>query len=284
MKLQKCHDMQKVTSDKLIVRFFYHAAGIILVLKQRIAILFCILIIMALSAPQFALSESMNLSGSLNLNEIQQTSNTSLFLSLAVSLAESIIPIVVGAAVGHKAMRYWQEKKSKIASKNQVIEDYLQSFKRSSTLLDGFVKRTFDAYIIFEQDTTSNLIMMKDYTDENQNIRGFLKFPTNKDEQPSNRFIEEYKEFVLELDRTNHARNRLYSYLAIFYKDGDKTIQKLKSIENLLNKSKLVINKFFHSANEADFVKFYDKYFVLSGEIVTQTENIESELAQLKFR
>ena len=57
---------------------------------------------MALSAPQFALSESMNLSGSLNLNEIQETSNTSLFLSLAVSLAESIIPIVVGAAVGTK--------------------------------------------------------------------------------------------------------------------------------------------------------------------------------------
>ena len=42
-------------------------------------------------------------------------------------------------------MRYWQEKKSKIENKNQVIEDYLQSFKRSSTLLDGFVKRTFDA-------------------------------------------------------------------------------------------------------------------------------------------
>ncbi|HJT10916.1 MAG TPA: hypothetical protein VJ771_09075 [Candidatus Nitrosotalea sp.] len=226
----------------------------------------------------------MSLSGNLNLNEVQETSNTSLFLSLAVSLAESIIPIIVGAAVGHKAMRYWQEKKSKMASKNQIIEDYLQSFKRSSTLLDRFIHRIFEAYVVFEQDATSKLILIKDYTDESHDIRGFLKFPTNKDELPSNRFIEEYKEFVSDLDRSSHIGNRLYSSLTLFYKDGDETIKKLESIENLLNKSKLVMKKFFHSTNETEFIKFYDKYFILHDQIAMETKNIELDLAQLKFR
>ncbi len=226
----------------------------------------------------------MNLTGSLNLNEVQETSNTSLLLSLAVSLAESVIPIVIGATVGHKAMKYWQEKKEKVATKSSVLADYVQSFKRRGALLDGFVKRIFGAYIVFERDAKSQLVTIKDYTDGEFGIQGFLKFPSDANELPSRRFAEEYKELVLETDKTAHVKNRLYSSLGLYYKDGNEATKKLEYIENLLNKAELVVNKFFSSTNGDDFVKLRDNYFALSEKIASETENIGLELTRLRFR
>src|SRR5574337_48659 len=105
--------------------------------------------------PNMVLGDSLNLTGSLNVNDTQIINTSNLLVSMLVSLAEAIIPILVGAAVGHKSINHWQEKKDRIASKNNIFTDYAQSFKCHSTLLDNFVERVFKSYVVFQKDDNS---------------------------------------------------------------------------------------------------------------------------------
>src|SRR5574337_267624 len=143
--------------------------------------------------PNMVLGDSLNLTGSLNVNDTQIINTSNLLVSMLVSLAEAIIPILVGAAVGHKSINHWQEKKDRIASKNNIFTDYAQSFKCHSTLLDNFVERVFKSYVVFQKDDKSQLAAINDYADIENNINSFLKFSSDVGDLPSHRFGEEYK-------------------------------------------------------------------------------------------
>lgn len=233
--------------------------------------------------PNIAFGENLNLTGNLNVNDTQMTSTSSLLLSMLVSLAESIIPIVVGATVGHKSITYWHEKKDRIATKNNILANYTQSFKLHSALLDDFVDRVFKAYIVFQKDDASQLIAIKDYTDTENNINSFLKFASDPGELPSKRFVEEYKDIVSKIENISHARNRLYLDLKLLHKGNNEIIEKLHKVENLLVRSELVMSRFFHSTNNNDFINFRNSYLSLSNEVKNQTDRIELELVQLKL-
>ena len=242
-----------------------------------------IMILTVLLIPNVALGQNLNLTGNLNINDNQIASSTNLLLSMIVSIAEAVIPILVGAFVGHKAINHWQEKKNKIATRNNIFTDYTQSFRRHGTLLDNFVNRVFKSYVVFDKGDKSQLISVNSYTDAENGISGFLRFPSDPNEFPSKKFLFEYKDLALEIDNTSHARDRLYLNLKLYYKDDPRMIEKLKNIKNLLAKSDLVMDKFFQSTNGHDFIKFCDSYCTLSNEIEDKVKSFESELIQLKI-
>lgn len=241
------------------------------------------MILTVLPIPNVVLGQNLNLSGNLNINDNQITSSTNLLLSMIVSIAEAVAPILVGAFVGHKAINHWQDKKNKIATRNNIFTDYTQSFRRHDTLLDSFVNRVFKSYVVFDKDDRSQLILVNSYTDAENGISGFLKFPSDPNEFPSKRFIDEYKDLALEIDNVAHARDRLYLNLRLYYKDSHVMIEKLKNIKNLLARSELVMDKFFQSTNGHDFIKFHDSHITLSNKILDEIKSFESELIQLKI-
>lgn len=138
-----------------------------------------------------AFGDNLNLTGTLNVNDTQMMSTTNLLLSLIVTLAESVIPILVGAAVGHKSMRYWQEKKDGIATKNNILANYAQSFKRHGTTLDNFVERVFRSYIVFQKEGTPQAASLPEYSSPENNISGYLRFPPDSGQLPTAKFGRE---------------------------------------------------------------------------------------------
>lgn len=238
--------------------------------------------VLAVFIPQAALGADMNLSGSVNLHEFQNVSSSSLLLSVLASLAESIIPLIVSAIIGHKTIRYWQQRKSEISTRNSTITGYAQSFKRCNTLQDNFVDRVFEAYVTFERDAPQ-LASLNDYSYNEYNIHGFLKFPSEAAELPSSRFRNEYRELAAEIDNTEHARSHLYSILRLYH-DPEKIMTKLDQIRDMLSKSEIILNKFFNSKNSDEFIRFRENYFAHSNKIAGEIRNMESEIIQLRFR
>lgn len=237
--------------------------------------------VLTVCIPQVAQGSDTNLSGSVDLHEFQSISTTSLILSTLASLAESIIPIIVGALVGHKAIRYWQQRKNEISTRNSVITEFAQSFKRCNLLQDNFVGRVFGAYVTFERDG-SQLAALKDYSYSEYNIQGFLKFPSDAAEMPSTKFRNEYMELASEIDRTSHAGSHLYSILRL-YRDSERIISKLEQVKDMLVKSEIILSRLLNSKSPDDFVKMHVNYLASSRKIAEEIRSMESEIIRLRL-
>lgn len=250
-------------------------------MKHRTACLMAIAFLAFLPLPNIVLGQNMNLSGSLNVNDTQVISTTNLLLSLVVSLAESIIPLVVGAAVGHKSIAYWHEKKDRIATKNNMIEDYARSFKIHGPMLDNFVQKVFRSYVIFGEAGGVQAVPLNEYSASEDKVKGFLKFPTDPNELPSRKFCEEYGELGDKIGEVSHSRECLYLDLKYFGREGLEMVEKLQNIKNLLRRSEIVLDKFVKSTDREEFMGCYETYQSLSGRIKTEMGKIESDMVRV---
>lgn len=226
--------------------------------------------------------ENMNLTGNLNINDTQITSTSNLLLSLLVTLAESILPILVGAAVGHKSINHWLEKKYNLAKKNALLENYSQSLKKHSALLDNFVNEVFRSYIVFRKEDGLQAAEIGEYSSPEQSISGFLRFPSIPGELPWKKFNEEYKRLSSGLEEVSLARERLYLDLRYFLDRGNNMVDKVQSITKKMSESELVIARLLQSTNGGELLEFYKKYRALSGEIRSETGIFELELIHLQ--
>ncbi|HJU14690.1 MAG TPA: hypothetical protein VJ792_09575 [Candidatus Nitrosotalea sp.] len=224
----------------------------------------------------------MNLTGNLNINDTQITSTSNLLLSLLVTLAESILPILVGAAVGHKSINHWLEKKYNLAKKNALLENYSQSLKKHSALLDNFVNEVFRSYIVFRKEDGLQAAEIGEYSSPEQSISGFLRFPSIPGELPWKKFNEEYKRLSSGLEEVSLARERLYLDLRYFLDRGNNMVDKVQSITKKMSESELVIARLLQSTNGGELLEFYKKYRALSGEIRSETGIFELELIHLQ--
>lgn len=233
-----------------------------------------------LSSPGSVLGQDMNLTGTLNVNDTQVTSTSNLLLSMLVSLAESIIPIVVGAAVGHKSIAYWHEKKAKMATRSSIRANYALSFKMHSTLMDNFAHRVFKSYVTFTQSGDSKPAP-REYSSSEDKAEGFLKFPSDPSEFPSKRFYEEYAELDDKINGVSQARESLYMDLKYLRADGTAMIERLQNIREMLAWSEALLDKFVKSVDADSFASCYNLYSSLSGRIKNEAEKVETELVKL---
>ena len=233
------------------------------------------------AAPGLAYGENMNLTGSLNVNDMQVTSTSNLLLSMLVTLAESIIPILVGAAVGHKSITHWQEKKDVISRKNSILENYSLSFKMHNSLLDNFVNKIFREYVVFEKDGNVHPSELTDNTSQENKIEGYLRFPRESGESPSVKFHDEYMNLFSKIDDVSSARDRLYLDLRVFRRGADRMIERLQEVRKLLFSSEIVLLRLMESTNGDDFLGYRDRYESLSRAIKKATDKIDSDLASI---
>lgn len=224
----------------------------------------------------------MNLTGSLNVNDYQMTSTTNLLLSLVVTLAESLIPILVGAAVGHKSITHWQEKKDRIARKNHLLETYSQAVKSHMILLENFVQRVFSSYITFQAAEAPQAAIME-FTSEKDNIRGFLKFPSEPADLPSKRFHLEYEDLALEIANLSHPMDRLLLDIQYLPKNYRNMADGLQRIRELQKRAELVTASFLNSTTRDEFLAFRKRFQTLCNEVKGETDKFENELAGLKL-
>lgn len=229
-------------------------------------------------SPNFVLGDNVNLSGNLNVNDTQIVSTSNLLISMLVTLAESIIPILVGAAVGHKSITHWQEKKDEIVTRNNIIRKYTESVKYHISSLDEFVERIFKSYLVFQKDEETVFQSGKSYSDKENGIDTFLKFSSDPKSLPSTRFQEEYNNLGMVIHNISNIRNSLYLDLKKFNKEKFNLEEKLRLIDDLIAKSELVAFRFFGSKNINEFVSFHDTYMAWRTKIRNETEKFESEL------
>ena len=249
-------------------------------LDCRTIFMYIVVALTIFSTPNVVLGQNLNLSGNLNINDTQVTHVSDQLLSMLISLAESIIPIVVGAAVGHKSIAYWQEKKDKMLTKNNILAGYAQSFKIHGPLLDNFAHRVFKSYVIFKENNDGKSIPLNDYSNAEDKVGGFLKFPSDPNELPSKRFYEEYRELYDKIDDISQARERLYLDLKYFRGDSNKIIEKLQGVKSLLKRSELLLDKFMKSTDSEDFINCYNCYRSLSEKIKDEMDKSESDLVR----
>lgn len=249
-------------------------------LRYQVTCLLAAAVLVILQVPNLAFGQNMNLSGNLNINDTQLTSTTNLLLSMLVSLAESIIPLVVGSVVGHKSITYWHEKKDKMASKNKILAGYSQSFKTHIQLLDNFAHRVFKSYVAFGADKGAQAFPLDEYSNTEDKVSGFLRFPSEPGAMPSRMFHDEYDELGDKINDIAQARERLYLDLRSFRKDGAAMIEKLQNIKALLKRSEILLDKFIKSSDGEGFLDCYNRYTSLSGRIKNEAEGLELDLIQ----
>ena len=244
-------------------------------------IVYVLIIVLSVFVPTIAEGQNMNLTGNLNINDTQIASTSNLLLSLVVTLAESIIPIIVGAVVGHKSINHWLEKKDRLIKKNTILENYSHGLKGHIDLLDGFVNRVFRSYIIFQKDSGPNAAKITEYCSPEHGIEGFLQFPPTPGELPAKRFVEDYRRLVSKIEETALSKDRLRMGLRFFQNGGSGMDGKVLTITSTLTKAELLIARFLQSSNGVEFTEFHSKYRKLSDGIKNEMGGLELELIRL---
>jgi len=238
-------------------------------------------------------AENINFTGNLTLTEKKTPSNGPDYTFLS-SLALALIPIGAGAFVTTYATNSWQKKKEQIQInrdilldqlkiKRDILSDYDQSFKKEGVILDTFVIRMYETYLVYKDDGTC-VPAGDDYKDVENHITGYIKFPKNKNQQPLKKFSLEYTRYLKNVDSTAFVGNRLFSSLRLFYENSDDIIKKLKDIDSKLNNGMLFIDQMIRATNGAEFIKFYNMYWKLSKSITNDMEAFELGLVKLKIK
>ncbi len=201
---------------------------------------------------------------------------------MLVTLAESIIPIVVGAVVGHKSITHWQEKKDRIARKNRILDNYSQSVKMHGILLGNFVQKVFKSYIIFRNPETDQSAAVAEFTSTKDNVGGFLEFPSNPSELPCKKFASDYEDLLSRIDGLSQSLDRLYIDLGALQSRGKESIGRLQTIRDLQKRSELVAAKFLQSATRDEFILVHKQFRSLCDSIKEETDAFETELCRLR--
>lgn len=227
-------------------------------------------------------AQNVTLSGNLNVNDNQMTSTSNLLLQVLASLAESIIPLIIGAVIGHKAIAFWLGKKERISTKNDAIANYSQAIKSHISLLDSFVERIFMSYLVFQKDEKSAQSPVVQYSNPQDNVTSFLKFPSEEDQMPSRRFSEEYKQLFSSISCFSSAGDRLVLDLKSIQKDDPKSFEKLEKIQGLIKRSEVLVAKFIQSKSSDELSSFRERFIALGRTIKAETDDFEKDLIGVK--
>lgn len=81
---------------------------------------------------------------------------------LATQISIILVPIIVGGFATRFTTNSWQITKEKIAIKRNILSDYEQSYKSISLLMENFVYRLTEFYVVYEESTET--IPFEDYS------------------------------------------------------------------------------------------------------------------------
>jgi hypothetical protein len=197
------------------------------------------------------------------------------------SLALVLIPIGTGALVTRYVTNYWQTTKEKLEIKRKILSDYQESYKRQSGLLDEFMFRVFEEYLV--QENSGADIPIPEYDDKERKIESFLQFPSNIDGQPKMRFSSEHKKLLQNIDKAVDIGNRFLSSTRLYH--AESTLERqLRELEDKFDTCELIIQRFMISKNGNKFLESYEMYKKVSDEIIEDIKKIELELVELKLQ
>lgn len=196
------------------------------------------------------------------------------------SLLLYVVPIIVGGIVVPLITNSWQITKERLKIKRDIISDFEKSDKRRSLLLDSFAVKVLESYMFFEDDGTGE--KFEEYSHPDKEIEVFIKFPSEESEMPLTKFNDDYKKLIEEVNETVYSGNRLMSSIRLYYNNSELE-KELKKIEDILDESEDYLQRFMHSKNAKELIKFYRMYLELNDPILNSIKKSEEKLIEMKF-
>lgn len=184
-----------------------------------------------------------------------------------------IAPVITGAIATHYLTQGWQKYQLKIKLKQEVLELFLISGKRSFVIQDTFTRKLGQHY-------GSTEFPMNKKTQEIIHILD--EFPKEESEQPAEVFKKEYENFRTELHEVRFNGENLISKLRLYYKnktlEGD--FEKIRSQSGICTQQ---IRKTVNATTKDEFLDAINNFHDESKELRNLIKNFEQKIIEEKI-
>ena len=189
------------------------------------------------------------------------------------TLAIVIAPVITGAIATHYLTQGWQKYQLKIKLKQEVLELFLISGKRSYVIQDMFSRKLAQHY------GRAELPMNKKTHDI---IYLFDEFPKGESEQPAVVFKDEFENFHTELQEIRFNGENLISKLRLYYKNETLEVdyEKIRSQSGICAQQ---IRKSVNATTRDEFLVGINNFHEESKELINLIKNFEQEIIEEKI-
>ena len=192
-----------------------------------------------------------------------------------------IIPIVAGGIVAKFTTNSWQITKEKIEIKEKILIQYATSYKRISLLIENYMYKVIEEYIIYTNNGTS--IRFPLYDNKDHKINAYISKTISGDKLPSEKFKDEYQKLKIQIYDASFVQNTFFSNIRLHF-SVKKLERAAKKLEGLLNNQQDIVQRFMHSTNVDEIINFYTMFDNTKTNVNNKFEEIEDMMVNLKFR
>ena len=196
------------------------------------------------------------------------------------NVAIILIPIIIGGIVTKFTTNSWQTTKEKIEIKKGILTDYEKSYKYISVIIDNFVYKITEYYIIYNKTQTS--IGFPQYSNVNNKITAYLDIK-NANEIPNLKFEKEYDELKNKIYEASLIKNRVISNIRLYFGDDELETNCIK-LNNLLNDKQDIVQRFVNSVNVNEIKEYYEIFDAKRDPIKETFKEFEEKMIKLKFQ
>ena len=192
-----------------------------------------------------------------------------------------VIPIIIGGIVTKYTTSSWQITKEKIMIKRNILENYGKSYKLISILLENFVYKVTESYIVYEE--SSDTIPFEDYSNVDHEISAYIQYPKEESEKPHKKFASEYEGLNKKLEEPSIIQNKFLSDVRLYY--ADKEIEdNIHKLEKDLTDTEDIILRLQFSKDGNELKKYYKIFMEVNKNATDKMKELENKMVELKFR
>lgn len=183
------------------------------------------------------------------------------------------IPAIIGALASKGIVNSWQTNAEKFKLRKQILSDYQKSFVRQHSEMANFVNFIYGNYITE---------LKWDKTKENT-AKNIISFPSNKAEQPFEKFSEEYKQYKKIITDGHTDTWNFFATVQLYHEDDDLEI-KLEELSKQRSLCEISVEVFIRSNTSDEFKENYTKSITEFAKLRSSLHVFRESLIDSKIR
>jgi len=198
------------------------------------------------------------------------------------NVAIILIPIVAGGITTKFTTNAWQVTKEKFAIRQNILEDYTNSYKKMSILQDNFVFLVIEKYIRFTDDGSGKELKL--YSRPKHEIHAYLPKIIESPELPKTLCKIEFEKLQNDLREASILQNKLFSKIRLHFDNDDPLLKEMRELKGLINEQGIIIQRYMESKDVSELEKFFDMYNNTVDNIEKKFRDVEKMMIEQKFR